>query len=92
MRNAPSILRTSSGRRPMMLSMSASKALNSEGFCERMLRCAGHVLTEGNTLLKSKELEKPTLLRMNRQFMRFMRKHYGHVSQQQFNLTLVEGE
>ena len=64
-------------------------ALNSEGFCERMLRAAGHVLTEGNTLLKSAELEKLTLLRMNKNFMRFMREHYNHVSQQQFKQTVV---
>ena len=27
-------------------------ALTAEFFCERILRCAGHVLMEGNTLLK----------------------------------------
>ena len=41
-------------------------ALNSEGFCERMLRAAGHVMTEGNTWLKDNEMEKLTLLRMNK--------------------------
>ena len=30
-------------------------ALNSEGFCERMLSAAGDVLTEGNTLLDPAE-------------------------------------
>ena len=31
-------------------------ALNAESFCERSLRCAGHVLTEGNSLLGHEEL------------------------------------
>ena len=55
-------------------------ALNAESFCERMLRAAGHVLTEGNTLLSSEELEKLTLLRMNRDFMIFMRQHYNKMT------------
>ena len=67
-------------------------SLNSEGFCERMLRAAGHVLTEGNSLLKSSELEKLTLLRMNKDFMQFMRANYSHVSRQQFNRTVAERE
>ena len=67
-------------------------SLNSEGFCERMLRAAGHVLTEGNSLLKSSELEKLTLLRMNKDFMKFMRANYSHVSRQQFNRTVAERE
>ena len=32
-------------------------ALNSEGFCERMLSAAGNVLTEGNTVLDHAEME-----------------------------------
>ena len=67
-------------------------SLNSEGFCERMLRAAGHVLTEGNSLLKSSELEKLTLLRMNKDFMKFMCANYSHVSRQQFNRTVAERE
>jgi len=45
-----------------------------------MLRAAGHVLTEGNTLLSDDELEKLTILRKN----------YSHLSRQQFNRTVVE--
>ena len=47
-----------------------------------MLRCAGHVLTEGNTLLGDEELEMLVVLRMNRNFMRFMREKYGDVVKQ----------
>ena len=44
------------------------------------LRCAGHVLTEGNSLLNDKELEMIVVLRMNRKFMEFMRKEYPELT------------
>ena len=31
--------------------------------------CTGHIMTEGNTLLGDKKLEKLTILRMNRNFV-----------------------
>ena len=46
-------------------------------------------MTDGNTLLKDEELENLTLLRMNKQFMKFMRQHYSHLTRQQFNRTVV---
>ena len=63
---------------PLMANSSAYQigALNAESFCERVLRCAGHILTEGNTLLGDEKLEKLVILRMNRRFMVFMREHY----------------
>ena len=71
-------------------------ALNAESFCERSLRCAGHVLTEGNSLLDSKELEMLVILRMNRDFMEFMREHYPDLAtslaNQHFGYTTVEVE
>ena len=48
-------------------------ALNAESFCERVLSCANLVLTEGNTLLDDAEIEMLVILRMNRDFMEFMR-------------------
>jgi len=52
------ILKSDEGRKlygyiPLMASSSAYQlgALNAESFCERVLRCSGHILTEGNTLL-----------------------------------------
>ena len=35
-------------------------------------------------------MEKLTLLRMNKKFMKFMRQHYSHLSRQQFNRTVVQ--
>ena len=67
-------------------------ALNAESFCERVLRGAGHVLTEGNTLLDDAELEMLVILRMNRDFMRFMRTHYNELSKDHFQRTTVDEE
>ena len=67
-------------------------ALNSEGFCERMLSAAGDVLTEGNTLLDPAEMEKLTILRMNKPFMQFMRKHYAAEAKQMFGRTVVRDD
>jgi len=65
-------------------------ALNAESFCERVLRCAGHVLTEGNTLLDDAELQMLVVLRMNRKFMEFMRKNYQDELKEAFGKTIVE--
>ena len=63
---------------PAMASCSYGQigALNAESFCERVLSIANMVLTEGNTLLGDEELSMLVVLRMNRQFMDFMRTHY----------------
>ena len=54
------------------------------------------VLTEGNTLLNDYKLEKLTILRMNRKFMIFMRKHYKSVIKdhltKQFGMSVVNKE
>ena len=79
---------------PLMASCSYGQigALNAESFCERVLRCAGHVLTEGNTLLSDEELEMLVILRMNRDFMQFMREHYGHLAKETFGKTVVDDD
>ena len=76
--------------------MSQIGALNAESFCERTLRTAGHVMSEGNTLLDDAELEMLTILRMNREFMEFMRLHYADLTRsladQHFGKTVVDVE
>ena len=64
-------------------------ALNSEGFSERILSNANDVMDKGNTLLGDEELEMLVVLRMNRDFMRFMRKNYNDICLQQFRHTVV---
>ena len=63
---------------PLMASSSYGQigALNAESFCERMFSCAGGVMDSGNTLLGPEYLEWLTVLRMNKDFMDFMRFHY----------------
>ena len=54
------------------------------------LRCAGHVLTEGNTLLGDTKLEKLVILRMIRRFMEFMRENYKHLIKNRLSLVPFE--
>ena len=52
-------------------------ALSAESYCERVISCANNVMNKGNTLLNDVELEQLVVLRMNCEFMQYMRKHYG---------------
>ena len=76
---------------PLMASCSRGElgALNAESFSERMLSCANDVMDEGNTLLSDAEVEMLVLLRMNREFMEYMRENYNHISKEQFGITVV---
>jgi hypothetical protein len=64
-------------------------ALSAESYCERVLSCANNVVTCGNTLLSDEEVEMLVILRMNRDFMSFMREHYGAEAKQHFGQTVV---
>jgi len=76
---------------PLMASSSFGQigALNAESFCERILRAAGHVMTEGNTLLNDEELEMLTVLRINKDFIMKYRKIYREQLNEQFQHTVV---
>ena len=76
--------RSDQGRRtygfiPLMASCSIGQlgALSAESYCERVISCANNVMNDGNTLLNDAELEQLVVLRMNCEFMQFMRKNYG---------------
>ena len=56
------------------------------------MSCANNVLTKGNTLLSDAELEMVVVLRMNREFMQFMREHYAAQAKQIFGQTIVRDE
>ena len=79
---------------PTMASSSVGQlgALSAESYCERILSCANNVLTKGNTLLSDAELEMIVVLRMNREFMQFMRAHYAAEAKQVFGQTVVRDE
>ena len=48
-------------------------------FCERVNSCANDVYTEGNSLLAPEKIDNSVVLRMNREFMQFMRQNYPYV-------------
>ena len=64
-------------------------ALSAESYCERVLSCANNVVVAGNTLLSDEEVEMLVILRMNKEFMEFMREHYGEMIKQKFGQTVV---
>jgi len=76
---------------PMMACNSTGQlgALSAESYCERVLSCANNVVTTGNTLLSDEEVEMLVVLRMNREFIEFMRENYGAEAKQQFGQTVV---
>ena len=64
---------------PLMASCSSGEigALNAESFAERVISGSNLVMTNGNTLLGDKMLDMLVVLRMNREFMEFMRREYA---------------
>jgi len=77
---------------PRMASSSRGQigALCAESFCERILSCANDVCSEDNTGLGCEEINMLVVLRMNREFMEFMRLNYASASAQLHNMTLVQ--
>ena len=67
-------------------------ALNAESFCERVLSAANLVVTDGNTLLSSEEVEMLSVLRINRRFMELCRSKFAKEAKQQFNQTVIDVE
>ena len=76
---------------PAMASCSTGQlgALSAESYCERILSCANNVIMKGNTLLSDEELEMIVVLRMNKEFMQFMREHYSAEAKELFGQTVV---
>ena len=56
-------------------------ALPASSFAERVISVGNQVLTQGNTLLSLDEINKAVILRMNREFMQYMREHHPEASQ-----------
>jgi hypothetical protein len=54
-------------------------ALMAASFCERVNSCANLVVTEGNSLLSTDEIDMLVVLRMNKVFIGFMRQNYPEV-------------
>ncbi len=67
------------GHLPAMASCAKGQlgALNAESCCERCLSCANLVVNDGNTILLDEEVTMLVMLRMNVEFMEFMRAQSG---------------
>ena len=63
------------GYLPMMV-VATLGALNAESFCERVLSCVKLVVSDLHVRLKSEEIRMLVILRMNHEFMEYMRATY----------------
>ena len=67
------------GHLPMMAVASRGSigGFLASSFCERINSCANLVLTDGNSLLSPDEINMLVTLRMNRDYMQFMRENHA---------------
>ncbi len=59
-----------------MMAVASLGALNAESFCERVLSCVKLVVSDLHVRLKAEEIRMLVMLRMNREFMEYMRVSY----------------
>jgi hypothetical protein len=59
-----------------MMAVATLGALNAESFCERVLSCVKLVVSDLHVCLKAEEIRMLVMLRMNREFMEYMRATY----------------
>ena len=59
-----------------MMAVATLGALNAESFCERVLSCVKLVVSDLHVSMKPKEIRMLVMLRMNRDFMQYMRDSY----------------
>jgi hypothetical protein len=71
------------GYLPMMV-VATLGALNAESFCERVLSCVKLVVSDLHVSLKPKEIRMLVMLRMNREFMEYMRASYPETPLSEF--------
>jgi hypothetical protein len=67
-----------------MMAVAALGALNAESFCERVLSCVKLVVSDLHVSLKAEEIRMLVMLRMNREFMEYMRKTYADTPLSEF--------
>jgi len=59
-----------------MMAVATLGALNADSFCERVLSCVKLVVSDLHVSLKAEEIRMLVMLRMNREFMDYMRASY----------------
>ena len=67
-------------------------ALNAESFSERVISAANLIMDEGNTAPDDEELKMMVVLRIDREFMKFMRSKYAHVQHETFEYSVLREE
>jgi len=59
-----------------MMTVTTLGVLNDESFCNRVLSCVKLVVSDLHVCLKPKEIRMLVMLRMNHEFMEYMRSSY----------------
>ncbi len=70
-----------------MMSVATLGALNAESFCERVLSCVKLVVSDLHVRMKPKEIRMLVMLRMNRDFMEYMRASYPDTPLSEFKIV-----
>jgi hypothetical protein len=65
-------------------------ALPASSYAERVNSVGNQILTKGNSLLSPDEINKVVVLRMNREYMKYMRQKHPEASLQHFNMTVLK--
>ena len=74
------------GYLPMMTVVTLG-VLNAESFCERVLSCVKLVVSDLHVCLKGEEIRMLVMLRMNREFMEYMRTTYPDTPLSEFKVV-----
>jgi hypothetical protein len=70
-----------------MMTVSTLVVLNTESFCKRVLSCVKLVVSDLHVRLKPKEIRMFVMLRMNHEFMEYMRSSYPDTPFSEFRVV-----
>ena len=70
-----------------MMAVATLGALNAESFCERVLSRVKLVVSDLHVRLKAEEIRMIVMLRMNREFMEYMRASYPDTPLSEFKVV-----
>ena len=64
-------------------------SLLASSYCERVKSASKIIFNDSNSMLSPEEMNMLAVLRMNKEFMDYMREHYPHIAKHRFGLTLL---
>ena len=64
-------------------------SLLASSYCERVNSAGKFIFNDSNSMLSPEEMNMLATLRMNKEFMEYMRENYSHIGKQQFNMTML---